>query len=60
MDENDEDDEDEFKHEDLRHSTPNDRLDEWKARNGFGSWTADSEGYESNIDAEEEMKKQVL
>ena len=60
MDENDEDDEDEFKHEDLRHSTPNDRLDEWKARNGFGSWTADSEGYESNIDAEEEMKKYAM
>jgi hypothetical protein len=38
--------EDEFKHEDLRHSTPKDRLDEWKARNGFGSWTADSEGHE--------------
>ena len=33
---------------DLRHSTPKDRLDEWKARNGFGSWTADSEGYENN------------
>ena len=37
-------DEDEFK--DLRHNTPNDGLDEWKARNGFGNWTADSEGHE--------------
>ena len=40
----DEEDEDEFK--DLRHSTPKDGLDEWKARNGFGNWTADSEGHE--------------
>ena len=33
---------------DLRHNTPKDGLDEWKAKNGFGSWTADSEGYEND------------
>ena len=54
-----EEDEDEFK--DLRHNTDTKAgLDEWKARNVFGSWTADSEGYESNIDAEEEMKKYAM
>ncbi len=37
---------DEDTYTDLRHSTPKDRLDEWKAKNGFGSWTADSEGHE--------------
>ena len=38
-------DEDEFK--DLRHNTDTKAgLDEWKARNGFGSWPADSEGHE--------------
>ena len=44
-------DEDEFKHEDLRHNTDTKvGLDEWKARNGFGSWTADSEGHEEELD----------
>jgi hypothetical protein len=33
---------DEDTYTDLRHSTPKDRLDEWKAKNGFGSWTEDS------------------
>ena len=38
-------DEDEFK--DLRHNTDTkEGLDEWKAKNGFRSWTADSEGHE--------------
>lgn len=38
-------DEDEFK--DLRHNTDTkEGLDEWKAKNGFRSWTADSEGWE--------------
>ena len=42
-------DEDEFK--DLRHNTDTKAgLDEWKARNGFGSWTADSEGHEEELD----------
>ena len=51
----DEADDNEWK--DLRHNTTNDGLDEWKARNGFGSPTGDSdvrkhylkdsEGYES-------------
>jgi hypothetical protein len=34
--------EDDDTYTDLRHNTPKDSLDEWKARNGFGSWTEDS------------------
>lgn len=53
---------------DLRHNTPKDGLDEWKAKNGFGSWTADSEGHEFKefgdeddevIEDEEEMNKRM-
>lgn len=35
------DDEDEDEYKDLRHNTTKDGLDEWKARNGFGSSTGD-------------------
>jgi len=50
---------------DLRHNTTNDGLDEWKARNGFGSPTGDSdvrkhylkdsEGYESMDELENDF-----
>ena len=59
----DEADDNEWK--DLRHNTTNDGLDEWKARNGFGSPTGDSdvrkhylkdsEGYESTDELENDF-----
>lgn len=60
--------EDDDVYTDLRHNTPKDGLDEWKAKNGFGSWTADSEGHEFKefgdeddevIEDEDEMNKRM-